>query len=100
MSRVGLIGGLGPESTIDYYRRLLEAWGRERPGSAPGIVFDSLDVQRVIPLVERDHPGLAEYLAASIRRLAGAGVDFAVLTANTPHHRRRQRPGARRRRRE
>jgi aspartate racemase len=85
VSRVGLIGGLGPESTIDYYRRLLEAWGRERPGSAPGIVIDSLDVQRVIPLVERDHEGLVRYLSASIRRLAGAGVDFAALTANTPH---------------
>ncbi|HXS82671.1 MAG TPA: amino acid racemase [Methylomirabilota bacterium] len=85
MSRVGLIGGLGPESTIDYYRRLLEAWAAERPGSAPGIVIDSLDVQRVVPLVERDHAGLVEYLAGSLRRLAGAGVDFAVLTANTPH---------------
>ena len=85
MSRVGLIGGLGPESTIDYYRRLLDAWAAERPGSAPGIVIDSLDVQHVVPLVERDHAGLVDYLAASLRRLAGAGVDFAALTANTPH---------------
>jgi aspartate racemase len=85
VSRVGLIGGLGPESTIDYYRRLLEAWAAERPGSAPGIVIDSLDVSRVVPLVERDHRGLVDYLAASIQRLAGAGVDFAALTANTPH---------------
>src|SRR5215831_1012868 len=85
MSRVGLIGGLGPESTIDYYRRLLEAWGRERPGSAPGIVIDCLDVQQVVPLVERDHEGLVRHLAASLQRLAGAGVDFAALTANTPH---------------
>ena len=85
MSRVGLVGGLGPESTIDYYRRILEAWARERPGSAPRVVIDSLDVQRVVPLVERDHKGLVEYLARSLRRLAGAGVDFAALTANTPH---------------
>jgi len=85
MSRVGLVGGLGPESTIDYYRRILEAWARERTGSAPRVVIDSLDVQRVVPLVERDHKGLVEYLARSLRRLAGAGVDFAALTANTPH---------------
>jgi aspartate racemase len=85
MSRVGLVGGLGPESTIDYYRRILEAWARERSGSAPRVVIDSLDVQRVVPLVERDHKGLVEYLARSLRRLAGAGVDFAALTANTPH---------------
>ena len=85
MSAVGLVGGLGPESTIDYYRRILEAWERERPGSAPSIVIDSLDVQRGIRLIERDRGGLVEYLAASLRRLAGAGVDFAALTANTPH---------------
>lgn len=85
MSGVGLVGGLGPESTIDYYRRILEAWGRERPGSAPSIVIDSLDVQRGIRLVEGDRAGLVAYLADSLRRLAGAGVEFAALTANTPH---------------
>jgi len=85
MTSVGIVGGLGPESTIDYYRRILEAWKREDPSSAPSIVIDSLDVQRGIALVERDRPGLTEYLLGSLRRLAGAGVDFAVLSANTPH---------------
>ena len=45
MARVGIVGGLGPESTIDYYRRILEAWGREDGSTAPSIVIDSLDVQ-------------------------------------------------------
>jgi aspartate racemase len=85
MSIVGLVGGLGPESTIDYYKRILEAWEREAPSSAPGIVIDSLDVQRAIRLVESDRSGLTEYLLASLRRLAGAGSDFAAMTANTPH---------------
>ncbi|HSL21960.1 MAG TPA: amino acid racemase [Vicinamibacterales bacterium] len=85
MTTVGLVGGLGPESTIDYYRRILEAWQRTEPGTAPSIVIDSLDVQRGLRLVETDLPGLAEYLLGSIRRLAGAGVDFAAMTANTPH---------------
>jgi aspartate racemase len=82
---VGIVGGLGPESTIDYYRRILEAWEREEPISAPSIVIDSLDVRRALQLVEKDRPALTEYLLASIRRLAAAGVDFAAMTANTPH---------------
>lgn len=82
---LGLIGGLGPESTIDYYRRILEAWERVEPGSAPALVIDSLDVRRGLRLVETDRPGLVDYLLASLRRLAGAGVDFAAMTANTPH---------------
>jgi aspartate racemase len=85
MATVGIVGGLGPESTIDYYRRILEAWERDDPSTAPSIVIDSLDVQRALRLVESDRPALTEYLLASLRRLAGAGVDFAVMTANTPH---------------
>jgi aspartate racemase len=82
---VGLVGGLGPESTIDYYRRILAAWEHVAPGSAPSIVIDSLDVQLGLRLVERDRPALTEYLLASLGRLAGAGADFAAITANTAH---------------
>lgn len=85
MTTLGMVGGLGPESTIDYYRRVLEAWQRDDPSTAPSIVIDSLDVRQGLHLVEHDLPGLTEYLLASVRRLAGAGVDFAVMTANTPH---------------
>jgi aspartate racemase len=85
VATVGIVGGLGPESTIDYYRRILEAWGRVDRSSAPSIVIDSLDVQRALRLVESDRPALTEYLLASLRRLGGAGVDFAAMTANTPH---------------
>lgn len=85
MTSVGIVGGLGPESTIDYYRRILEVWAHEDPTTAPSIVIDSLDVQRALHLVDRDRPALIEYLLASLRRLAAAGVDFAAMTANTPH---------------
>ena len=85
MATVGIVGGLGPESTIDYYRRILAAWEREDSTTAPSIVIDSLDVRRALRLVESDRPALTEYLLASLRRLAGAGVDFAAMTANTPH---------------
>jgi aspartate racemase len=85
VTRLGLVGGLGPESTIDYYRRILEAWARIDPSTAASIVIDSLDVQRGLRLIESDRPGLTEYLLASLQRLAGAGVNFAAITANTPH---------------
>ena len=85
MTSVGLVGGLGPESTIDYYRHILRAWQAERPGSAPSIVIDSLDVQHGLRLVASDRAALIEYLLGSVRRLAGAGVDFVAITANTPH---------------
>jgi aspartate racemase len=82
---VGLVGGLGPESTIDYYRRILEEWARHDPSTAPSIVIDSIDVWTTMRLVDSDLPGVVRYLLASLRRLAGAGADFAAITANTPH---------------
>jgi aspartate racemase len=85
MATLGIVGGVGPESTIDYYRRILAEWKREDPSSSPSIIIDSLDVDRGLRLVEHDRPALVEYLAASLRRLAAAGADFAAMAANTPH---------------
>src|SRR5918996_672152 len=85
MTIVGLVGGLGPESTIDYYRRILQEWQGERPGTSPSIVIDSLDVQHGLRLVESDRAGLVAYLLGSVGRLAAAGVDFVAIAANTPH---------------
>jgi aspartate racemase len=42
-------------------------------------------VRHGLRLVEHDREGLIDYLLASLGRLGRAGVDFAVLTANTPH---------------
>jgi aspartate racemase len=81
----GLLGGLGPESTIDYYRRILELWQEECPGSSPSLVIHSLDVDRGIDLVRNDRGGLVDYLLWSLDKLAGAGCDFAAMAANTPH---------------
>jgi aspartate racemase len=85
MTTVGIVGGLGPESTIDYYRRILESWERIDSSTAPSIVIDSLDVRRALHLVGTDRAALTEYLLSSLRRLSGAGADFAAMTANTPH---------------
>jgi aspartate racemase len=85
VTRVGLVGGLGPESTIDYYRRILERWATLAPDTSPEIVVDSLDVGRALALVASDRAALIEYLSASIERLASASADFVAMTANTPH---------------
>src|SRR5258705_12210304 len=85
MTRLGLVGGLGPESTIDYYRRILDGWKATEPATSPSIVIDSLDVRRALDLVARDREALTNYLLESVQRLAGAGADFVAISANTPH---------------
>ncbi len=87
MKTLGIVGGLGPESTIDYYRSIIALF-REKTNNDgyPHILIDSLDVDLGIRLVEeKDWKRLAEYLADGFMRLAAAGADFGLMAANTPH---------------
>jgi aspartate racemase len=87
MKTLGIIGGIGPESTIEYYRRI-NAFYRERirDGSAPSIILNSIDMKKVVDMVTANAlDALATHLSAEIEKLARAGADFAVVAANTPH---------------
>src|SRR5690242_126542 len=85
MPMVGLVGGLGPESTVDYYRRIIDRWQKIDPATTPPMVIDSLDPSEALRLVAGDRTAFVDYIFGSIRRLEGAGVDFIAITANTPH---------------
>ncbi len=40
MKTLGIVGGIGPESTVDYYRLLIQMWREQtKDGSAPSIVL-------------------------------------------------------------
>jgi aspartate racemase len=82
---VGLVGGLGPEATIDYYRRILAAWDQRFPGSSPPLVIDNLDAMHVLRLATSDRAALTAYVAESVSRLGAAGAHFAAITSNTTH---------------
>jgi aspartate racemase len=87
MKTAGLIGGLGPESTIDYYKLIIAAYRERRPdGGYPSLIINSVDLNKVRDLITEDRlPEVTEYLAAEVGRLAAAGADFGALSANTPH---------------
>ncbi|HUA60940.1 MAG TPA: amino acid racemase [Verrucomicrobiae bacterium] len=87
MRTAGMIGGLGPESTIDYYRTIIARYrARNRNSDYPHVVINSLDVDRGIAFLDGGRLGeLTDYLAAGVDLLARAGADFAFMAANTPH---------------
>jgi aspartate racemase len=87
MKIAGMIGGLGPESTVDYYRLIIARYRSRNPdGSYPSLIIDSLDLAKGIRLVDSGELSqLADYLAASVDRLTRAGAAFAFFSANTPH---------------
>ena len=85
MKKLGLIGGTGPESTIEYYRQI-EYGVQEKTGCFPNLVIESLSVFDVLRFCrEKDYDGLAAYLVKGFCRLSDAGADFACLTGITPH---------------
>ncbi len=87
MRTVGVIGGIGPESTIEYYRQLIAAYRAQKPdGSYPPIIINSINLKGVVDLIEaNDLVKVTELFVTEIQKLAGAGAECGLLAANTPH---------------
>jgi aspartate racemase len=87
MKTLGIIGGLGPESTIDYYERIIALYReRTRDGSYPRFIIISVDLKKGLDFMDaNDLTGMADYLLEGIGKLTRAGADFGLISANTPH---------------
>src|SRR3954463_1626936 len=87
MKIIGMIGGIGPEATIDYYKRLLDGTQKRNPsGPAPSIIINSIDLQKGLALLGTNQLSeLAEYIVPEVMRLHDAGAEFGFLAANSPH---------------
>jgi aspartate racemase len=87
MEILGIIGGLGPESTIDYYKRIVALYReRTRDGSYPKFIINSIDLKKGLDFMEVNNlAGMANYLVEEIDKLARAGATFGLISANTPH---------------
>ena len=82
-----MIGGTGPESTVEYYRRLITAYHtRVSESGAPPIIINSIDNKNLVKwFTAGDLAAVINFLAAEIERLVHAGADFGLIAAVTPH---------------
>jgi len=87
MKTLGMIGGVGPESTIDYYKNIIAMYReRKRDGSYPQFVINSINLQKGIDFLEANNlPGMTDFLMDEIEKLPKAGAHFGIIAANTPH---------------
>jgi len=87
MKTIGIIGGIGPESTIEYYRLIIALYSERIPdGSSPSIIINSIDLKKLLGMVEANELArLTDYLIGEIQRLARAGAECGLVAANTPH---------------
>ena len=87
MKKLGLVGGIGPESTVDYYKGIIEGY-REKTGidHYPLMVIDSLDLAEMYAYASnKEWEPFTERLVESIKTLAAGGAEFAAMAANTAH---------------
>ena len=83
---VGVLGGMGPEATVDFMNKVIRLTDGERDQDHVHLLIDH---DPTVP--SRQNPSIAddarirEMLAAMAERLEAAGADFLVMVCNTAH---------------
>lgn len=87
MKTIGILGGLGPESTSDYYREIISAFNTKYIERAyPEIIIYSVNINELMQFVKVSAwDKLTEWLLGKIQCIHSAGAEFAVIASNTPH---------------
>ncbi len=87
MKKIGLVGGLGPEATVDYYKELISAFNNKGGEmNYPEIIIYSVNMSEFLKMFrEKDYRSAISFLLEKLHSLKNAGAEFAAITANTPH---------------
>jgi aspartate racemase len=87
MKKLGLIGGMGPESTLEYYNSIINAFkdGKVKL-NYPEIIIYSVNLSEFLGLMTtKSFDNVVELLISKLNALKRAGAEIAAITANTPH---------------
>jgi len=87
MKKLGLIGGIGPESTIEYYRLIIKRFQeRLNTKNYPEFIINSINMTEMLSYVFNNQlDGLVDFLSERIKILEMSGADYAAIASNTPH---------------
>lgn len=87
MKKLGLVGGMGPESTIAYYHDIVFGVKKRLFAQVfPPLTVESINMYEMLQLCsENRYDELVEFLLKPINNLIKSGADIIALSANTPH---------------
>lgn len=87
MKKLGLVGGMGPESTIPYYHDIVYGVHEKLGGDVfPELTIESVNIFKMLEYFKQeDYDGLTGYLMNAVNHLIQGGADLVALSANTPH---------------
>ena len=87
MKKIGVLGGMSPESSLEYYRSFISLSKERLPeGRYPELVIYNLNFEGFCRPVSRGKDEqVRDLLREKLTDLEKAGVDFALMASNTPH---------------
>lgn len=87
MKKFGLIGGVGPESTIAYYRLIIKRFLEVTESDTyPDFIIKNINMTEMVKhVVNKDYSLLTSFLEDAVNDIKKAGVDFGAIASNTPH---------------
>jgi aspartate racemase len=87
MKKTGLLGGIGPESTIEYYRQIIKRFQeRLNTKNYPEILMNSINMTEMLSYVFNNQlDKLVDFLSERVKVLEKAGADYVAIASNTPH---------------
>ncbi len=84
MKKIGIVGGLSPESTLLYYNHIVKKYYETKGDyNFPEIIIYSLSFGKFSGALKNRKA--AKEILKALKALKKAGADFAIITANTPH---------------
>ncbi|MHA1198399.1 MAG: aspartate/glutamate racemase family protein [Candidatus Heimdallarchaeaceae archaeon] len=87
MKKIGIIGGLSAESSVEYYKILIKEYNKRVGGaSSPLLIIDSLDLGEVVGLMKEDNwDEVYRIILQSAVNLEKAGAEIIIIATNTVH---------------
>jgi len=87
MKKIGILGGLGPESTVEYYKGIIHDYKKlTNDENFPQIFINSINMTEIMNYLGNDDTEkLVNVLSAEINKLEKSGADFIAIASNTPH---------------
>lgn len=89
MQTVGIIGGLGPETTAKFYLEIIKRFEQRDRGQRPAMLIWNVplaySIEDEVLLQGRNANKLIPYLVKAAQTLEQGGADFLVIPCNTVH---------------
>jgi aspartate racemase len=87
MKKIGIIGGIGPASTVEYYNQLINGYRKLTSEDIyPQLYISSINMTEMLTYVSNnDYEKLAELFINEINKLKSIGADYIAIASNTPH---------------